>query len=321
MKIRFEKRQKNEEHVSMIRIMIHTPVNLRGHMLDYLKNNLPDLEKRIGDKISLYTPHDIEYCSNCSEEWLGSSIKKGILPDLMITHVPEFASLGNRVESGLFSNVAGQFASEHPVREELQMLTDPHGLFYPLFVVPMVMFYNTKKIQENELKHSWSDLFNKKFKVILPNRDKPLSRAVGAYLKHEFPDKFPEFEERAVYEGSPPSVIKSVISGEYDIGITNFSFAMMAEGRGIAINPPKEGFVLLPQVIVWKKGADEKLKIIADLLMHEDMQNYLSKQGCWPALSGIPIHDMIAYNGRLENWQGWESYIEEVSEFDRYPGK
>ena len=30
----------------MIRIMIHTPVNLRGRMLDYLKNNLPDLENK-----------------------------------------------------------------------------------------------------------------------------------------------------------------------------------------------------------------------------------------------------------------------------------
>jgi spermidine/putrescine-binding protein len=305
----------------MIRIMIHTPVNLRGHMLDYLKNNLPDLEERIGDKITLYTPHDPEYCSVCSEQWLGSSIEKGIVPDLMITHVPEFATLGNRIESGLFSDIAGEFASEHPVREELHMLTDPHGLFYPLFVVPLVMFYNTKKIKENELKHSWSDLFNKNFKIIFPNRDKPLSRAVGAYLKHEFPEQFPEFEERVVYEGSPPSVIKSVISGEFDIGITNFTFAMMAKGRGIAINPPTEGFILLPQVIAWKKGADEKLKIIADLLMQEEMQKYLSEQGCWPALRSIPIHDMIAYNGRLKNWQGWESYIEEVSEFDQYPCK
>ncbi len=302
----------------MIRIMLHTPVNLRGRMLDYLKNNLADLEKIIGDKITLYTPHDPEYSSNCSEEWLGPSIEKGIVPDLMVTHASEFAALRNRVESGLLSDLAGRYANEKPVREELNMLTDSHGLFYPLFVVPLAMFYNTKKIKAEELRHSWTDLFNEKFKIIFPERDKPLSRAVGAYLKHEFPEQFPEFEKRAVYEGSPTNVIKSVASGEYDMGMTNLSFALMAENRSISINYPQEGFVFLPQVLVWKKGSDEKLKIIADLLMGEEMQNYLSQQGTWPALKGIPMGETIAYNGRLRNWQGWEAYIEEVYEFDKF---
>lgn len=130
-----------------------------------------------------------------------------------IQDASEFAILRNRMESGLLSDLAGRYADENPVREELRMLTDPHGLFYPLFVVPMVMFYNSRKIKEGELKHSWTDLFNEKFKVIFPNRDKPLTRAVGAYLKHEFPEQFPEFEQRVVHEGTPPSVIKSVVSG------------------------------------------------------------------------------------------------------------
>ncbi len=302
----------------MIRIMIHTPVNLRGRMLDYLKNYLPNLEKNIGDKIALYTPHDPEYTSDCSEEWLGPSIEKGIVPDVMVTHVPEFAALRNRVESGLLSDLAGRYANENPVREELKMLTDPHGLFYPLFVVPLAMFYNTKKIKEEELKHSWTDLFNEKFKIIFPERDKPLSRAVGAYLKRKFSGQFSEFEKRAIYEGSPTNVIKSVVSGEYDMGMTNLAFALMAEGRGISINYPAEGFVLLPQVLVWKKGADEKLKIIADLLMGEEMQNYLSEQGTWPALGGISMSDTIAYNQQLTNWQGWEAYIKQVYEFDKF---
>jgi len=70
----------------MIRIMVHTPVNLRGRMLDYIKINLPDLERKVGDKIALYTPHDPEYRSDSSEQWLGPSIEKGIVPDLMVTH-------------------------------------------------------------------------------------------------------------------------------------------------------------------------------------------------------------------------------------------
>jgi ABC-type Fe3+ transport system substrate-binding protein len=298
--------------------MIHTPVNLRGRVLDYLKNNLPELEKNIGDKVTLYTPHDPEYTSDCSEEWLAPSIEKGIVPDVMLTHASEFASLNNRKESGLFSDLAEQCVKENPVREELSLLTDPNGLFYPLFVVPLAMSYNTRKINENELKHSWADLFNEKFKVIFPERGKPLSIAVGAYLMHEFPEQFPAFEQRVVYEGTPANVVKSVVLGEYNMAVTNVTFSIMVEGRNTAINFPKEGFVLLPQVLVWKKGADEKLKIIADLLMREEMQNYFSEQGAWPGLRSIPIGETIAYDGRLKNWQGWDAYCREVSEFDKY---
>lgn len=297
--------------------MIHTPVNLRGHMLDCIKNNLPDLEKNFGDKITLYTPHDPEYTMDCSEEWLAPAIEKGNVPDIMVTHAPEFASVENRVESGMFSELIGQYAKENPVREELSMLTDPEGLFYPLFVVPLAMFYNTKNINEKELKNSWTDIFNKKYKVRFPERDKPISRAVGAFLKHKFPKQFSEFEKRVVYEGSPAHVVKSVISGEYDIAVTNISFAMMAEGRGITINPTTEGFVLLPQVLVCKKEVGEKIKIIADLLMCEEMQTYLGEQGAWPALKGISMCDTIALNGRLKNWQGWQAYTQEISEFDK----
>lgn len=301
----------------MIRVMVHTPVNLRGRILDFMKKNLQDLENKIGNKITLYTPHDPEYDSNCSEEWLRPSIEKGIVPDLMITHVPEFTTLRNKEESELLSELAGQFAKDNPVREELKMLEDPKGLFYPLFVVPMAMFYNTNKIQEHEIEHSWKDLFNDKFKVIFPERDKPLSRAVGAYLKNEYPEQFVELEKRVVYEGSPIHVIKSVASGEYDMGITNYTFAMMAEGRNISINYPKEGYILLPQVLVWKKEADEKLKVIADLLMSEEIQGYLSKQGTWPALSHISIDNNIEYNGILKKWQGWDAYLNQIFEFDK----
>lgn len=302
----------------MIRVMVHTPVNLRGRMLDFMKKNLKDLENKIGDEITLYTPHDPEYDSNCSEEWLSPSIEKGIVPDLMITHAPEFATLKNKEKSELLSDMAGKYTVDNPVREEIKMLEDPKGLFYPLFVVPMAMFYNTNKIQEEELEHSWKDIFNDKFKIIFPERDKPLSRAVGAYLKHNYPEQFEELEKRVVYEGSPTHVIKSVVSGEYDMGITNYTFALMAEGRNAAINYPKEGYILLPQVLMWKKGADEKLKAIADLLMGEEMQRYLSEQGTWPALRGIPIDKSIEYNGILKKWQGWDAYLSQVYEFDKY---
>lgn len=302
----------------MLRFMIHTPVNLRGRMMDYIKDNLLSLEEKIGDNISLYTPHDPEYTSDCSEEWLAPSIEKGIVPDLIVTHATEFAALENRSEVGLFSDRSSRYLKENPVREELSMLIDPQGIFYPICVTPLVMIYNMEKIKDHELKHSWTDLFNEKYKVIFPDRDKPLCRATGAFLKAKFPEQFPAFEKKVVYEGSPANVIKAVASGEYDMAITNSPFAAMAQGRKITINFPKEGYILLPQVLVWKKGTDEKLTALADLLICEEMQRYLSEQGAWPIRKDIPMCDTIAYNQQLTSWQGWDAYIKAVSEFDKF---
>lgn len=302
----------------MIRFMIHTPVNMRGRMMDYVKDNLPSLEEKIGDRISLYTPHSPEYTKDCSEEWLAPAIEKGIVPDVILTHATEFAALDNRANIGLFSNMAGRYLKENPVRNELGMLTDPQEIFYPISVTPLVMIYNTEKIKEEELEHSWTDMLNDKFKVIFPDRDKPLCRAVGAFLKTQFPERFPAFEKRVLYDGSPNSVVKAVASGEYDMAITNYSFAEMAQGKRIEINSPKEGYILLPQVLVWKKGTDEKLTALADLMMSEEMQYYLAEQGAWPARMGIPMCHTIAYNQQLTNWQGWDSYVKSVSEFDKF---
>ncbi len=302
----------------MVRFMVHTPVNMRGRMTDYIKDNLWALEEKIGDKVALYTPHDPEYTSDCSEEWLASAIEKGIVPDVIVTHATEFAALENRSEVGLFSDLSSRYLKENPVREELSMLIDPQGIFYPISVTPLAMIYNTEKIKEHELKRSWADLFNEKYKIIFPDRDKPLCRAVGAFLKAKFSEQFPAFEKKVVYEGSPANVVKAVASGEYDMAITNSSFAAMAQGRKIAINAPKEGYILLPQVLVWKKGTDERLTALADLLIGEEMQRYLSEQGAWPVRKDIPICDTVAYNQQLTSWQGWDAYIKAVSEFDKF---
>lgn len=302
----------------MIRFMVHTPVNMRGRMTDYIKDNLPALEEKIGDKISLYTPHDPEYSSDCSEEWLAPSIEKGIMPDVIVTHATEFAALDSRSETCLFSDIAARYLQANPVREELNMLIDPQEIFYPISVTPLVMVYNTEKVKETDLSHSWADLFNEKYKVIFPDRDKPLCRAAGAYLKATFPEQFPEFEKKVVYDGSPANVVKAVASGEYDMAMTNSSFAAIAQGKRIAINSPKEGYILLPQVLVWKKGADERLTALADILASEEIQGYLAEQGAWPVRKGIPMCDTITYNQQLVNWQGWDSYVKSVAEFDKF---
>ncbi len=302
----------------MIRFMLHTPVNVRGRMLDYIKASLKDLEEEVGDSIQLFTPHDPEYSSDCTEEWLTPSIEKGIMPDVIVTHATEFASIKEGARSCLFSDLAGQYAKLNPIREEMSQLYDSRGIFYPISVTPLAMIYNTEKVKEKDLTGSWTDLFNDKYSVIFPDRDKTLCRAVGGYLKANYPDQFAKFEEKVVYDCTPANMLRLVASGQYDMGMTLLSFANIAQQNRVKINKVKEGYIPLPQLIVWKRGVNDRLSILADLLTGSEMQTYLAEQDTWAVNKCVPLSGTSQDMKQLSEWKGWDFYLEAVDAFDKY---
>jgi hypothetical protein len=302
----------------LIRFMLHTPVNVRGRMLDYLKASLKDLEREVGDEIQLFTPHDPQYSSDCTEEWLPASIERGIMPDIIITHATEFASLKREQRIELFSSLPGQYEELKPIRKELSKLKDSLGIFYPISVTPLAMIYNAENVKEEELKHSWADLFNEKFKVIFPERNKPLCRAAGGFLKANFPEEFPEFEERVTYSGTPANMTRLIASGEYDMGMTLLPFAGIGQQGRVKINKTKEGYIPLPQTIVWKKGASKSLMTFADIFRGRDMQSYLAEQDTWTVREDMPIRASDQDMKQVLEWKGWDFYLDAVDEFDKY---
>lgn len=302
----------------MIRFMLHTPVNVRGRMLDYIKASLKDLEEEVGDSIQLFTPHDPEYSSDCTEEWLTPSIEKGIMPDVIVTHATEFASFKEEARSCFFSDLAGRYAKLNPIREEMSQLYDPQGIFYPISVTPLAMIYNTEKVKEEDLTGSWTDLFNDKYSVIFPDRDKPLCRAVGGYLKANYSDQFAKFEEKVVYDGSPANMLRLVASGQYDMGMTLLSFASIAQQNRVKINKVKEGYIPLPQLIVWKRGVNDRLSVLAELLTGSEMQAYLTEQDTWVVNEYVPLSGTSQDMKQLSEWKGWDFYLEAVDAFDKY---
>lgn len=302
----------------MIRWMMHMPVNVRSRMIEYAKEALEVLEYPRGMDFSVVTPHDPPYTLDCSEEWLGSAIDKQIVPEVIVTHATEFATDRLQGRECHFSPFAQGCLDRNPIRKEFVMLQDPLRVFFPVSVTPLVMVFNPETVHGDELVHSWEDLLETHRSVLFPDRDKPLSRAAGAYLLKTYPDRFPDFERRVAYDGSPASVVKRVASGEYDMAMTNYSFASMVAGRRVAINKPKEGCILLPQVMVWKKGVEEDLIVLSDLMMQKKTQEYLMEQGIWPARSDIPPDETFSCSRQLDCWTGWDDYIEAVADFDAY---
>jgi hypothetical protein len=297
--------------ITLINFMIHTPINSRGYLMEYIKRNLPEMEKSIGDKVSISTPGN-----DHSKSWLLESIAENNLPDVILAHASDFSVLKDRKEGNLFSSIAGKYAKENTIREELEVLIDPYEIFYPLFVVPMVMCYNTRIVNKEDLKNSWTDIFNEKLNVIFPDKDTPSSKAVRAYLKKNYPREYEAFEKKVTYGHSPVEVIQAVAAGQYHMGISNVSFPMMAKQKDISINMPVEGVVPLPQVLLWKKNISEKLTKIADLLMQEEIQNYLGEQGFWPVRKNAPIGSTTSNSELLKSWDGWNIFIKSISDLE-----
>lgn len=277
--------------------------------MDYMSSHLPELERTTGDTIEVTTPGHEH-----AKSWLLESMRENRVPDIMLAHASDFSVLENGQAHDLFSPIAGEYAAEHPLRDELELFKDPEGLFYPLFIVPMVMIYNKKLVNEEELLHSWTDLLATKWTVAFPDKDTPISKAVMAHLKKNHACEYEAFKNRVVFLNSPVEVIQAVAMGQYHLGIANISFSMMAKQRNVEINWPMEGPIPVPQVLVWKKQANPLLRNIADLLTNHEIQQYLGKQGFWPV--GNATHPgSVPLGGNWKNtWVGWESFMQSIKE-------
>lgn len=305
----------------MIRIMIHIPVNVRSWLVNYIMDNQQMLEEKIGDEIAIFTPHDEEYASDVCDQWLPQAIKNDIVPDIAISMAAEYAFSGKENLSDVFGKFAGFLSEKKKIRKEFISLIDDNQIFYPFSITPLTMLYNTQTVDESDLKHSWTDLFNPKFRIIFPDRDKPLCRAVGAYLKANYPEDFVDFEKRVTYDGSPASVGKSLTSGEYDIAMTLSTFAEVAQNEIIGINNPQEGKVCMPQIITCKKGSEKKIEALLDFVTCDEIQEYLESQGIWTIREEGKIADNLEKNDQLSKWKDWKTYLSEIYSFVEYKNK
>ena len=298
----------------MINLMIHTPVNTRARVTEYIKSKLSMLENEFGEEIIITSPHDYEKLRNCQDNWIDNCIRDNNLPDMVLTHACEFSTLLGKDMKKYFSPLGGEYVKEKPVRDELVKFMDEESIFYPIFIVPIIMCYNKNTVDVNDLTGSWNDLFNPKYKSVLPDKSKPITKVVGAHIISYESDKFKVLESLD-YIFSPKAVMKSLMMQEHDIAVTNTAFLNVG-GNNIRLNPTKEGVMLLPQVIAFKKGADRKLLKIIDLLLELEIQNYFGENGYFPSNPDAIMGKTIELDEKIKNFTSWDHYLEEFNKYD-----
>ena len=95
----------------MINLMIHTPVNTRARVTNYLKEYIPQLTKDLDDEIIITSPHDFEDSGDCTDNWIQNCIRDNNLPDMVLTHASEFSVLSSKDFEKYFSSMAGEYTN------------------------------------------------------------------------------------------------------------------------------------------------------------------------------------------------------------------
>ena len=292
----------------MARVLLHCPLNISRSLEEMLKAFGRELEGKHGIGLEVVTqPH------RPTEEGLFQVLlRDGEMPEMVIGHVNDFAELPAGFLEEHFRSLPGRF----PMRPELVKagFTDPRGYFHPFAVIPFAMFYNTGLLGEDQLPGSWQDLLEARWskQVLMPDEYRMVSRVIRTFMQNQYPDRFADFRENVVHHGAPIDVVNAVDEGRYPLGITNIAFARISRNKNTRLLWPADGTLCMPQVMVWSKGADDRLLEIGEFLFSQQVQEYLALQAFVPASPEIPLAPLLSERELNLRWESWEYYLDVI---------
>lgn len=288
----------------MPRVLIHVSINIRNALVEKFRQKLRDFNKLHGMNVKIVIPEN-----NHEESWLSEGQPQSSFPDMALSHATDFVSLSRKKQKEVFMSLPERF----PMREELREkgLLDPDDLLHTAFLVPFVIVCNARLVPPAERPVDWKGLMKAKWrnKVTFPHPKTPITQAVLAFLKNSYPKEFEEFYSSIKFQNSPVEVVKSVGDGLFPLGIANTTFAKTVEQRNVIRIWPAEGILCIPQVVVYKQGADQRLLELGDFLFDREVQEMIARQGFIPVNSEISLPQGILEKMRQFPWAGWEHYF------------
>lgn len=238
------------------------------------------------------------------------------IPDMTATHqISVMKDRDRMMASGYYESPAGVLP---PMRRDVADLglADQDGLFTPLCFVPLVIIYNHGI---DNPPGSWLDLCNPRWKgrISVPSPD-ILQKLMKFYATDLLGSKAEVLFSHVSADGLPVDVNQKVDDGSADIGIVSLPFSRSSRKGNISLCWPEEGALLLPEVLIHKKGAGEDVLKVSEYLLSLDVQRYFSDVGVM-----IPVHpDAPMPSEALEHsmnfyWKGWDWFIAGINEVNR----
>ncbi len=288
----------------MVRVQIQLPLNISRSLEDSLREHIETNAGEYPAEIILENSHACGGKNAADQEHAKQA-------DIMIGFMPELAMQTDEYLMEHIISVPGRF----PINKELQDqgFADPRGCFQIFGIVPFIMFYNPDYTDASEVPRTWSELLDPKWKgrIMMPGKEHMAPRVIRAFLKHANSEKTSAVDENITCSGMPPNVIEAVKQGEFALGIANITFGKISESsQKIRMIWPEDGLLCMPQIMVWKKGLDERMLKVGDFLLAPKVQNLLRQQAFVPVAPGTDFPEIIRANQVGLKWTGWDIFRE-----------
>jgi len=282
------------------KIYISVPVNAARNTLMELRKICPNSE--VFNSTKKYYSDDLVFLEKIKEGKIDE------IPDIIVTVRPELLWQRDYLKSLDIFDDEYKYSLDSDL--ESKGLLDDNWILKPIYIMPIVIFYN--KDMENP-PQTWNDLLDPRFKgkIITTDEATPPAVLFKQFYKQALGQKGEDFAKNNVdYVGLPIDVNKAVSNKEYDIGIMPLSFAMFSKDNGSAICWPKEGALHLTQVMIMKKGYNEETKKAADFLVSQKAQEMFSNGANFiPVIPNIEAPKQYKENNKTLFWKDWDSFI------------
>lgn len=289
----------------MARVLIHSPLNISRTLSEMMKEFAGNMQERYGMEVIIESqPHRPE-----EESLFLSYINKEELPDLIVGHANDFADLPAGYLEKYFQALPGRYR----LRQELADagFTDPKGFFHTFAVVPYSILYNHNMLTYQELPKSWKDLLDSKWdkSILMPDEFRIVSVIVNKFMESVYPNEVAAFQQNVINKGTPMDVVNAVDEGQYPLGVANIAFARFSRHKNTGLVWPEDGAFCIPQIMVWSKGADERILEAGDFLLSRPVQEFMATQSFVPASPDTPLPDLVNDNKCSLHWDGWDHFL------------
>jgi|LGOV01.1.fsa_nt_gb ABC-type Fe3+ transport system substrate-binding protein len=283
------------------KVYISVPVNIARNVIMGIREICPDAEVFSSSK--KYYADDLVFLEKIQQGKIDD------VPDIIVTIRPEILWKKNSLaDSGFFDS---QYTYKTDNFLSSKGLLDENWILKPVFIMPLIIFYNTGVKNPPE---SWESLMEPRFKgkILSTDEETPPAVLFKQLYRHSFGHKGKDFVENSVgYRGLPIDVNIAVGKGEYDIGIMPISFAKFSRDNSAAFCWPHEGALPLMQVMVMKKDCSYDSRKAADFLVSEKVQQVFSQSaGFIPVIPDVAPPEEFNKNNMNLLWKGWDSFID-----------
>ncbi len=262
---------------------------IKGSVPCPVKIPLEEKFKEIVENNDFDLAYDFE-SANLPIDKLYAELRMGIYPDL-ITSTGYKMVLDEDIREILEREYT---ACNLPYHLELNMqgadIKDPRGTFHILAIVPAVFVYN--KIKCDNPPKSWEELLSGEYenKLAIPVLDLDMYDALIITIFDKFGIKGIENLSKAYKESMHPA--QMLKSNDMDIAIMPYFFASLVDEKKQAVLWPKDGAIVSPLFFLIKKGKEEELKPIIEIILGKDLSEKISANGKFPATSPYAINNL-----------------------------